>query len=325
MTMMDTKTHLLTKAARAGETKVLDDATGIVEALVAVTGNVDDGGDIIEPGAFAYPDGRLPKVVWSHDLNVLVGKVLGAEELKPGDARLPSFFSGQGFGGLLFRVQFDLADPDGFKAYRKVAFHQDMGWSIGYEVPIDGFKVDAQGLRHLSKVVVWEASPVTFGMNKEARTMSVKSLSETKYVSPPLAGSVEERQSLISDALDVWATATMGERVEGNWWYVSIDGTFDDRVIATVRSPDDTTEHYSFPYILGPAGVELAPPVQVELTTVVSGDVQSADTTTITGVTGHETLDEEKQADDEIEQKTTDSESETLSMAELLEFESLTS
>lgn len=305
-------------------TKVVDDSQGVVEAIVAVTGNIDDGNDLIEPGAFAFPAGRLPKVVWSHDLNVLVGKVLEAAELRAGDTRLPADFAAKGWGGLWFKTQFDLADVDGQKAYRKVSFHDDLGWSIGYEVPPDGFKIDKSGIRHLTKVVVWEGSPTTFGMNAAAQTLSVKSMAEAKS-DPPIAGSFEERQRMLRAALDMWAVETLGERTDENHWWAWIDSTFADRLIARVERGDSEPTYYLFGYTSVDGAVELAPPVEVELTTVInesSGDQTSRDLIEASR-SGPEEAKSVGEPDEKADDDAVEAGIEPLSIAELLEFEAL--
>lgn len=271
--------RLLTKA------EDLEATPGVVEALVAVTGNTDDGGDVIQPKAFQFK--RAPKVVWSHNLRELVGKVLEYEEWLPGDPRLPADLKAAGFGALFFRMQFDLEDPESFKAYRKVVFHEDLGWSIGYEVDPKGFKMLPDGRRSLTKIYVWEGSPTTFGMNQEARTVSVKSLISTtvedlglpeekatalqaalvallESVQPeteekayvPLAGSYEETQSALREAVEEWAVMAIGERGDDLDWYVNVEGTFEDSVVASVRiwKGEGQEGTWRFPYVEGEDG-----------------------------------------------------------------------
>ncbi len=284
---------------------VAPDATEdyIREALVAVTGNTDDGGDVIQPGAFTFK--RAPKVVWSHDLRTLVGKVLAYEELLPGDSRLVEMapdLAAKGLGALWFRVQFDPLDPESFKAFRKVDFHEDLGWSIGYETPPDGFKVLKDGRRLLTKIIVWEGSPTTFGMNMEARTVALKSLihsavedlglSEEKAKAvqdliatlaapgpeeektwPPLAGSMEETQEALREAVRAWAAQVYGDVTSENDWWCSLEGTFETEVVASVRVYTGESESgtWRFPYVLDAAdgSVELGEPTQVEIQTTV--------------------------------------------------------
>lgn len=307
-----TKTTLQFKELRSLSTKVVSEGEGIVEALVAVTGNVDDGGDVILPGAFEFPEGRKAKIVWSHDMQVLCGKVLDAKELPPGDDSLPADLQAKGLGALWFKVQFDLEDPDGFKAYRKVKFHEDLGWSIGYQAPAGTFKVK-DGVRLCSKIIVWEASPVTFGMNREARSLTVKSAFERvaqalpegkrkaisdllealestpdeggeEKVWPPVPGSIEETRYLIDTALQVWAAEALGEKGEGNYWWVYLEATFEDTCVACVETSEGRT-FMEFSYSVADGVVELGEPTEVELVTTVEV-VGSAAASSDSGQTG---------------------------------------
>lgn len=296
------------------ETKVVDENEGIVEALVAVTGNVDDGGDIIVPGAFQFK--RDPVIVWSHDLHGgPIAKVLEHEELLPGDPRLPTDLMGKGLGALRFKMQFDLADPDSFKAYRKVVFHESMGWSIGYAVdPNGGFKMLGDGRRALLKITVWEGSPTTFGMNEEARTMSVKSavadalkdlhIPEERKTSlvdlvailaaegepdperqekswPPLAGSFEEVTERLREVVQTWGVEQYGERGPENDWWCGVEGTFEDTIVVSFRWYGQSIENVTlrFPYVEDADGtVNLGEPEEVEVQSVVAPAVGSKET-----------------------------------------------
>lgn len=289
---------LETKEFQPLQVKAVEDEPGVVEALVAVIGNTDDGGDIILPGACQFK--RHPKIVWSHDLRTLVGRVLAYEEWKAGDPRLPADLLAKGLGALWFKVQFDLEDPESFGAYRKVVFHEDLGWSIGYETDPKGFKVLKDGRRALSLIYVWEASPTTFGLNQEARTMTVKSvlastieemgLTEEKAKAlhdlmatlatpgeaksyPALEGSFEETQDALRGALMAYGNEVYGERGEDNDWYPSIEGTFDDRVVVTFRfwgTGDREDVTYQFPYAEEDGEIELGEPEEVEVTATVT-------------------------------------------------------
>ena len=94
--------------ARAGQINI-DQAKGIVECFVAAIGNKDSVGDIIIPGAF---DGSLkrrkPRVVWGHNWNEPIGKVLDIYEVAPKDRRLPQKMFDAGVGGLFAKVQFNM-------------------------------------------------------------------------------------------------------------------------------------------------------------------------------------------------------------------------
>lgn len=269
------------------------------EVLVAVTGNTDDGGDVINPGAFNFK--RNPKIVWSHDLKALVAKVLEYEEWTPGDVRLPADLIAKGLGALWFKIEFDPLDPESFKAFRKVVFHKDLGWSIGYEVDPKGFKMLPDGRRALTKIYVWEGSPTSFGMNQEARTLSVKSVvdsldlpeekakallqlmgtlagpSEAKSW-PPLEDSYEDLISDVREAAQAWATAVYGAPADDNYWWLCVDGTFPDHVVISVTDNTDTTS-YQFPYTMTTDGedVVLGDPTEVEV--ITSAEVVPVETT----------------------------------------------
>lgn len=283
------------------------------EAIVAVSGNTDDGGDVIQAGAFDFK--RTPKIVWSHDLKTLVAKVLEYREILPGSPEMVEKapdLAQRGYGGLLFRMEFDPLDPESYSAFRKVVFHEDLGWSIGYEVPPDGFKMLKDGRRALTKIYVWEASPLPFGMNKEARTVAVKSLLQTTIQdlrlpeekasallelvallaeadpepeetksSPALEGSMEQTQERLRAAINAWANQVYGERDEGNDWWVSIEGTFESEVVATIRvyAGDQESRTYRFGYVEGEDGtVELGEAEEVEIQATVTAEPASTST-----------------------------------------------
>lgn len=159
------------------EVKIADAAQGIVDAIVSVTGVLDDVGDIIEPGAYAETlKQRVPKGVWSHDWDTPVAKTLEAVELMPGDPRLPTKIQALGGGGLMVRMQFNLNTQRGRDAYEDVKFFGDASeWSIGYIVPTGHSVTDNKtGVRRIKSLDLFEYSPVLFGAMAHTVTMSVK-------------------------------------------------------------------------------------------------------------------------------------------------------
>ena len=164
--------------ARAGQVTI-DKAQGIVECFVAAIGNKDSVGDIIVPGAF---DGSLkrrkPRVVWGHNWNEPIGKVLDIVEVAPRDPRLPEKMKKAGVGGLYARVQFNMNSQRGKEAFANVAFFgEEQEWSIGYKT-IDA-DYDAQHQANvLKEVELYEVSPVLHGANQLTGTLSVKESAE---------------------------------------------------------------------------------------------------------------------------------------------------
>lgn len=155
--------------------QILNEAEGIVEAFVSGIGNKDSVGDIVEPGAFKKSlDRRHPRVIWSHDWNLPVGKVLEIYEVGPDDPRLPAKMKKARIGGLYAKVQFNLLSEKGREAFASVAFFgKDQEWSIGYKTLRSKFDPMVKANR-LQEVELFEVSPVLHGANQLTGTVSVK-------------------------------------------------------------------------------------------------------------------------------------------------------
>lgn len=149
------------------------DDTGTVEAFVSVFGNVDSYGDRMKFGAFAESIAtKLPKMVWQHDIKRPIGKTLAAEELAPGDARLPDALKDN--GALYVRGAFNLNTIDGKDAYEHIKFGSIDEYSFGYE-ELESTPLQ-DGTKEVSKVDIIEWSPVTVGANPMTMTASVKAM-----------------------------------------------------------------------------------------------------------------------------------------------------
>jgi phage head maturation protease len=161
---------------------VVSEEKGIVETIISVTGIVDEVKDRIMPGAYAKTLAkRKPKGVWSHDWDAPVSKTIGVKELMPSDPSLPKVMpNGEPWpkeaGALAVKTQFNLDTQRGKEAYADVVFFGDeQEWSIGYNVPVGGAKIDSKtGVREISTLELYEYSPVLFGAMPLARTTSVK-------------------------------------------------------------------------------------------------------------------------------------------------------
>lgn len=153
----------------------VDKAQGIVECFVSGIGNKDSVGDIVVPGAFdASLKRRKPRVVWGHDWNKPIGKVLEIYEVPKSDPRLPDKMKMAGVGGLYARVQFNLNTERGREAFANVAFYgMEQEWSIGYKTLLADFD-PARQANVLKEVELYEISPVLHGANQLTGTISVK-------------------------------------------------------------------------------------------------------------------------------------------------------
>ena len=153
-----------------------NESQGIVECFVAAIGNKDSVGDICLPNCF---DGSLkrrkPRVVWGHNWNEPIGKVLEIYEVGPQDPRLPGKMRTNGVGGLFARVQFNLKSERGREAFSNVQFFgEEQEWSIGYKT-LDAFFDTTKQANLLKEVELYEVSPVLHGANQLTATISIKS------------------------------------------------------------------------------------------------------------------------------------------------------
>jgi HK97 family phage prohead protease len=152
---------------------VADTEDGTFTALVAVFGNVDSQGDIIDPGAFTdtladwKAKGQPIPVIWSHEWQdpfSHIGGVTDAAETEK---------------GLQITGQLDLENPTAAQVYKLmksgrvaqfsfVARAAEGGWSL--ETQEDGAVVS-----HLSKLDLYEVGPTLRGANQETQLLSIKS------------------------------------------------------------------------------------------------------------------------------------------------------
>ena len=153
----------------------VDEAKGIVECFVAAIGNKDSVGDICLPGCFnGSLKRRKPRVVWGHNWNEPIGKVLEIYEVGPNDPRLPAKMRSGGVGGLFAKVQFNLKSERGREAFANVSFFgHEQEWSIGYKT-LDAVYDPAQSANLLKEVELYEVSPVLHGANQLTGTISIK-------------------------------------------------------------------------------------------------------------------------------------------------------
>lgn len=136
------------------ELEEYDEEEGIFSGYASVFGNVDSGGDVMEPGAFtktiAEGVGRV-KILSGHNEALLpIGKPLDLRE----DAR-----------GLFIRAKIsDTALGRDVKTLIRDKVLCEL--SIGYDPVV--FDYDETGIRHLREVKLWEVSVVTWAMNEAA-------------------------------------------------------------------------------------------------------------------------------------------------------------
>ncbi len=139
-------------------------AEGTFEGILSPYGNVDGGGDVVEPNAYAKnlkEKGPTRPLLWQHRSGEPIGE-LTLEDRKD---------------GLWCKGQLLLADSTAQKAYLFIKAGIVKGLSIGFESIKDSIE---NGVRHLKEIKLYEGSIVTFPMNEMALITSVKHAGETK-------------------------------------------------------------------------------------------------------------------------------------------------
>jgi phage head maturation protease len=143
------------------------------EAIVSVFNNVDHGGDVVRPGAFARTikawaaSGDPIPVLWSHrtdDPSYNIGAVLDIAELMPGDPRIPTWADPwvKDNGGLWVKAELD-DHGAGHQARHLLTARRVTQFSFAYDVIEE--RRNAQGHNELLSVWLHEVGPTPLGMN----------------------------------------------------------------------------------------------------------------------------------------------------------------
>lgn len=184
------------KEFTAFETKI-DDAQGVVDAIFAVFGNLDQGGDILHPGSMSKSFSergskiRLLDLHKTDSISRVLGKPLELKELSRND--LPQSLL-QAYpdatGGAWGRFKFFMDTPEGKGAFIRIKEGGIDEWSIGYEALDHDFsKVRTRDgkeamARNLRTIKVYDASPVLWGMNPATETLGAKDVDAPKPPDP---------------------------------------------------------------------------------------------------------------------------------------------
>jgi uncharacterized protein len=134
------------------------DESGVFEGKLAVYGNRDEQGDVLEPGSLSKTlregGGSVP-LLWQHDTRNPIGTL----ELRD----TPT--------ALLAKGRLVLSVPAARQAYDLLRAGVVRGMSIGFRVIKENFTGE---VRRLKEIRLYEGSLVTFGANPEALVTSVK-------------------------------------------------------------------------------------------------------------------------------------------------------
>ncbi len=145
------------KFARFGEDVQITDGT-VIEGYASFFGEVDQGGDVVAPGAYSASlaalkaSGRQVKMLWQHD----PAQPIGVWDEVAEDRR-----------GLRVKGRLLTSTHRGQEAAALIEAGAIDGLSIGYRT-VRATKTDA-GQRLLQELELWEVSLVTFPMLPSAR------------------------------------------------------------------------------------------------------------------------------------------------------------
>ncbi len=143
-------------------------ANGTFAGYGSVYGNIDQGDDIVAPGAFAESlkahaaKGRMPALLWQHKQSEPIGTFTAMREDEH---------------GLYVEGKLALKTQRGAEAYELMQMKALSGMSIGFQSQEDNFDRKS-GIRTITKGELWEVSLVTFPMNDAARVMHIKSIDD---------------------------------------------------------------------------------------------------------------------------------------------------
>lgn len=185
------------------------DKTGRISGMGAVFGNIDEGFDVIHPGAFTDSLKRQrPLMLWQHGFtDDPVGVWDSVEETDE---------------GLAVEGTMVLVSDQAKQRHALLKAGALNGLSIGYT--IDEARYDDSNVRHLFKLDLWEVSVVNFPMNREARISAVKGMAGYNRLPTP-----RQTESLLRDA--GWSPAQAKALITGG--YEGLKAEFPDRMDRT--------------------------------------------------------------------------------------------
>lgn len=184
----------------------IDSDKGIVEAIVAVMGNIDKGKDRIWKGSFTKTiteNFKNIRVLDNHNANSvldIVGKPLEVRELSKLELPEKLLLSNpNATGGLYTKTQYAMNTAKGFDTFNLLKEGFITEYSIGFVVPrgkSDITNEEYEGkrtpVRNIREVILYEYSPVIWAMGVGTQTMNVsneqltleqKAISLTRYIS----------------------------------------------------------------------------------------------------------------------------------------------
>lgn len=144
------------------EIKELGEEQGTFTGYASVYSVEDEGGDVVEPGAFTKTiaeRGNEVPILWQHN----PGEPIGKGRLEDSER------------GLVIHGKLETELPEGQRAYLRLKKGLVKGLSIGFRALKDSVE---NGVRHLKEIKLFEVSLVTFPMCEQALVTIVKALED---------------------------------------------------------------------------------------------------------------------------------------------------
>tara|TARA_R110002020_G_scaffold77761_6_gene196223 strand:- start:1990 stop:2616 length:627 start_codon:yes stop_codon:yes gene_type:complete len=181
------------------EVKEVDSTQGLIEAFTNSMGIVDSDGDVIDPVAF---NGSIAKnlpipVLAGHDSQAIVGKVLSARPVHVDENEYR----------LYTLMQMNMETQSGREAFSNVKGGFVREWSVGFNVPEEGWEYEGQGKSQTRRIkdLDWvEVSTVIRGASPQTQTISAKSDDAIKVEQPEtIAPSTDDKSALDAEKVRV--------------------------------------------------------------------------------------------------------------------------
>lgn len=147
---------------------------GLYEGYFAVFNNIDDGGDVIEPGAFTKSIAERGPDSGRNRIKVAYFHRSGLTKELPMIVGAPPEVLSEDSHGLYAKGRLVLGTQAGREVWELMKAGALNEGSIGYETIAARTRFE-QGVRYLAELKLWELSFVPFGMNPATHLQAVKS------------------------------------------------------------------------------------------------------------------------------------------------------
>lgn len=248
-------------------TKAVDEEARTVTQIVSVFGNVDLGKDRVIAGAFtdtlaAWKSSEdVLSAYFSHQWDnpfANIGSVIDAEQLLPGDERLPDDVivtedgkSLRDLGGLMTTYKFDEAGLNAFadQVFYLLKERRITQASFAYDVVEN--KRNSDGTNDLIKLNLLEVGPTLLGMNPATTTLSRKDVAQLFGIDESLLDSKDLNHTFIPSADDASKCTLCGKTARAVAHIMRLSDDVDNHGLKAVSFAGSLEERQQQVYELG--------------------------------------------------------------------------